>query len=325
MLALPIPARGGDGYFDLDLEFVSGPEPIARNIPGFHFPHLCHARKDGFNFWAYFIDHSGLGNEVGLARSNDGLNFEYVGRVIERGADFDSAQASFADVALGPQNEFHALYEGKRGGSSDLNTVCWAVSRDGRNFDKMGPVIAPNNAYAKRYHPNVPRADFATVDVGTPTLVWDQEWHVYFHGFTGRQVKMGYAHGPSLDALEVNPQPIIDNTREVDSGTVGSRTNIINGLGGWRYMAYEQCTYNMWGSTRFEHCWWSAGLARAREYGGPWHKMNGILLPRQGNGPGNSYRGMAYEPNALLEDGDKLWIFYRNVDGNTNRIGIGGL
>lgn len=323
LAAVGMPALAAGG-FDKEFNFIRGPEPVGRNIYAFHFPHFCHLHDDGYWLWAYFIDHSqGSHNDVGLARSKDGLHFDYYGKVLTKGDYFDDAQASFPDVAIGPDGLLHMLYEGKRA-DGDVNTVCHATSHNGVDWVKQGPIIIPDNWQARKHYGNLPTpGQFARVDVGTPTLVWDGEYHVYFHGFSGSRVQIGYAHGSSLDSLECLESPIIRNG-DLDSGTCGSRTNIINGTDGFRYMAFEISTHEKWGPQRFEHCWWGGTVARAKDYAGPWQKLNGVLLPRNGTGPGGLNRGMAYEPNVLLQDGERTYLYYRNPAGSTNRVGVRG-
>lgn len=325
LAAVGMPALAAGG-FDKEFNFIRGPEPVGRNIYAFHFAHFCHLHDDGYWLWAYFIDHSqGSHNDVGLARSRDGLHFDYYGKVLTKGDYFDDAQASFPDVAIGPDGLLHMLYEGKRA-DGDVNAVCHATSHNGIDWIKQGPIIIPDNWQARKRYGNLPTpGKMAAVDVGTPSLVWDHEWKVFFHVFDGRRVRMAFASGNDLEHLRCAEEPILDNTRKVDSGTIGARSNIINGLDGYRYMVHEVSTYDKWGPNRFEHCWWGSSVARAKDYAGPWEKWNGgAILPRDGTGPGGLYRGMAYEVSAVLQDGDKAWIYYRNPSGTTNRVAVRG-
>lgn len=281
----------------------SRPERVGRGIEQFHFPHLV--EKDGL-YYAYFIDHTGGSeNDVGLAISSDGVNFEYQGKVLTKGAEFDDAQASFPGVAYdGETKTWYMLYEGKRAGD-DQNSVCLATSQDGRHWEKQGPIIRPGDA-----------GPVSNIDVGTPTLFKENGvWHVYFHTFAddGR-VRIGYASGKSLTDLTVKQGPLLDTDASgLEAGTVGARSNVIK-VGDYYYMAYETCeAYTDFGQAR-----WGTNLARAKSPEGPWEKMDGPLLKNKGIGFG------ADGPELLVQDG-KIYLYYRYGGNNTARVELTGL
>lgn len=280
-------------------------QDVNADVEQFHFPHLV--QKDGLTY-AYFIDHShGSENDVGLAVSKDGVNFQYQGKVLRKGPEgFDAEMASFPAVQYdGETNTWYMLYEAKAD-HDDLNQVCLATSPDGRNWTKHGPVIKPGDA-----------GEISAVDVGTPTMFKENgQWHVYFHTLAkdGR-VRMGYAHGQDLEHLSVKQGPLLDvDSQGIEGGTVGARSNVVK-VGDFYYMAYEVCSPD----TDFHRAQWGTNLARAANPGGPWFKMAGgpVLV--------NDRPGMGMDgPELSLQDG-KLYLYYRHGANATARVELSGL
>lgn len=280
-------------------------QAVGAGIEQFHFPHMV--EKDGA-YYAYFIDHTGGSqNDVGLATSTDGVNFEYQGKVLTKGeSGFDAAQASFPAVQYDSETGlWYMLYEAKAD-HDDINSVCLATSTDGVTWEKKGPVISPGDG-----------GEFSKVDVGTPTMFKeDGQWHVYFHGLAddGR-VRIGYARGADLENLQVTSGPLLDTDAEgMEAGTVGARSNVVK-IGDWYYMAYEVCSP----VKKFENAQWGTNLARAASPNGPWQKLDGGPLIT------NSEEGMGMDgPELLLQD-DELYLYYRYGGNSTARVQVSGL
>lgn len=290
-------------YFRAEIE-LSESEQVGGNIEQFHFAHII--EKDG-TYYAYFIDHSqGSENDVGLATSSDGVNFEYQGKVLTKGeSGIDAAQASFPSVQYDSETQtWYMLYEAKAD-YDDLNTVCLATSSDGVNWSKQGAVISPGDG-----------GEFSQVDVGTPTLLKeDGTWHVYFHGLASDgRVRIGHASGTDLQNLSVDQGAILDvDDSGLESGTVGARSNVVK-IGDYYYMAYEACT----AVTQFEGAQWGTNLARATSLDGEWEKLDGELLE-------NTETGMGMDGPELLVQDDKLYLYYRYGGNSTARVEISGL
>jgi len=292
----------GGSRFDINLSH-SKPERVGRGIEQFHGAHLV--EKDGL-YYAYFIDHTGGSqNDVGLAISSDGVNFDYQGKVLTKGAEFDDAQASFPGVAYDEDSQtWYMLYEGKRS-EGDVNSVCLATSQDGVNWDKQGPIISPNDA-----------GSVSNIDVGTPTLFKENgTWHVYFHTFANDgRVRIGYASGDDLKNLTVKQGPLLDTDASgLEGGTVGARSNVVK-AGDYYYMAYEVCE----GYTDFSQARWGTNLARAKSPDGPWEKMEGSVIKTKNKGFG------ADVPELLAQDG-KVYLYYRYGGNDTARVELRGL
>lgn len=288
--------------FDLNLS-RSKAERVGRGIEQFHGAHIV--EKDGL-YYAYFIDHTdGSENDVGLATSADGVNFDYKGKVLTKGAEFDDAQASFPSVTYDQDSQtWYMLYEGKRA-DGDVNSVCLATSKDGINWDKHGPIINPNDA-----------GSVSNIDVGTPTLFKENgTWHVYFHTFANDgRVRIGYASGEELQNLTVKQGPLLDTDASgLEGGTVGARSNLVK-VGDYYYMAYEVCE----GYTDFSQARWGTNLARAQSPDGPWEKMDGPVLKTKDKGFG------ADVPELLVQDG-KVYLYYRYGGNDTARVELKGL
>lgn len=279
-------------------------EEVGRGVESFHFPRIV--EKDGV-YYGYFIDHSaGGGYEVGLATSTDGVNFDYQGKVLTKGDDFDAEQASFPSVSYDDDTgKWYMLYEGKSA-EGDVNTVCLAESDDGLNWQKKGPIIKPGDA-----------GKLSDVDVGTPTMFKENgTWHVYFHTYASDgRVRMAYGSGDSLDNLTISREPILDvDKRGIEGGTVGARSNVVK-IGEYYYMAYEVSS----AAKDFSQADWGTNLARAKSPGGPWEKMEGGPLLT------NDEKGFGSDGPELLVQDDKLFLYYRQSDNTTARVEIKGL
>lgn len=305
---------------DLDLDLFGrapekgDPEQVGGDIEQFHFPHFV---IDGNNISAYFIDHSGgVENEVGLATSKDGVNFEYRGKVLRRDRWYDRLQATFASVYWAG-GKYHMLYEAKAD-IGDINSVCHADSDDGVNWTKSGPVIRPSCPEADDRMEGVPTpgSSLAPLDVGTPTLQYDGEkWHVYYHATDRKnRVRIGYASGPTLGKLSVQNVPALDLGEGEETGTVGWRSNIVQ-MGDWHYMAYE------WASdptkntpNTYEKSRWGTSLARAASPSGPWQKSPHNPLLRNGN------IGFGMDGPELAVIRNRLYLYYRWERNTTWRV-----
>lgn len=288
--------------FDINLSH-SKPQQVGRDVYQFHGAHMV--EKDGM-YYAYFIDHNnGSENDIGLATSSDGVNFDYQGKVLTKGAEFDNTQASFPGVAYDADSQtWYMLYEG-RSADGVVNSVCLATSVDGVNWDKHGPIISPNDA-----------GGISSIDVGTPTLFKENgTWHVYFHTFgEDLRVRMGYASGDDLKNLTIMQGPLLDTDASgLEGGTVGARSNVVK-VGDYYYMAYEVCeAYSYFSQAR-----WGTNLARATSPDGPWEKMEGPVIKTKKRGFGTDV------PELLVQD-DKIYLYYRYGDNNTARMELKGL
>jgi predicted GH43/DUF377 family glycosyl hydrolase len=277
-------------------------QQVGGDIFQFHNPKFV--EKDG-TIHAYFIDHSEDDQfNVGLATSQDGVSWEYQGKVLTKGEEFDSEIASFPAVAYDQASEtWYMLYQGRNAANED--TICLATSADGREWEKHGPVIQPGDA-----------GWVSAVDVGTPTLHKEGDtWHVYFHALAedGR-VRMGHASGGDLAGLSVDEGAVLDVDSEgAESQTVGNRSRIFQ-RDGWYYMVYESAandTYSKDGAT------WGLNLARAQSLDGPWQKLDGPLLQNPDNGFGHD------GPEVLEADGG-LYVYYRGEENTTWRVKLEG-
>ncbi len=297
----PISTYQGD-RFSQRIE-LGQPVYVGNNIDQFHFPHII--QKDG-TYYAYFIDHSdGSPNDVGLATSKDGVNWDYKGKVLKKGEQFDALQASFPAVQYDRDTDtWYMLYEAKAA-EDDVNSVCLATSKDGLSWTKQGPVIQPGDA-----------GEISDVDVGTPTMFKENgTWNVYFHTYAddGR-VRIGYASGPSLDRLQVRQGAILDvDPSGIEGGTVGARSNVVK-AGGWYYMAYEVCSP----TKEFSDAQWGTNLARAKSPDGPWEKMDGPLISRDTPGFGED------GPELVARD-DGVYLYLREGGNRTQMRKLTGL
>ncbi|MBF0169589.1 MAG: hypothetical protein HQK87_00625 [Nitrospinae bacterium] len=321
-LALPRCGGSSGDSFNPDAPFdhsiaVGPAERVGAAIDGFHFPHFA---WDGPLLRGWFIDHTdGSENDVGYVTSSDGVTFAFCGKVLLKGEWYDRLQASFPAVAQ-VDGTWHMLYEGKAA-VEDINSVCWATSSDGTTWEKRGPAIRPDDDPSRLLMPGVPTpgADYADVDVGTPTLYHDgSRWHVWYH-MTKREpwsVRIGYATGQRLDALTCQPTPFLDLIEAWESGTVGARSSVVK-VGNWYYMAYEWATalpVTPERSPRFESSWWGTSILRSAYIDRGWKRWSGNPLLE------NPTLGFGYDGPELLVEGDRLYLYYRGENNTTWRV-----
>ena len=101
----------------------------------------------GDNWWLYHsvIDEKLLG--VGIARSDDGENFEYIGKIpLTLDCEKHGIGAPGAIIYGGKIHLFYQTY-----GNGKLDAICHAVSEDGINFEKIGKteVFAPRKPWTE--------------------------------------------------------------------------------------------------------------------------------------------------------------------------------
>ncbi len=314
------PVNEGDNAFTDDITL--GPsERVAEDIQHFHFPHFVAHPNTGL-LYTYFIDHSGdFDNEVGLATTSDGLNFNYRGKTLQRDEWYDLYQASFASVHV-TGGVWYMLYEGKDL-YSDMNTVCLATSSNGENWEKQGPIIRPYGVGALTLGTSMPNpGGLGDADVGTPTFFYENGlWHVYFHMTDADEwkVRIGYAYGSDLTALTVSQQALINVQDGFYNGTAGYRSNIIY-KNGWYYMAYEISSHPAI-TLDFADAWWGTTIAKSRTPGDNWRIWEkGPLLQ-------NPVTGYGYDGPELLDIDGSLYLYYRvsDPDNITYRTKLSGL
>lgn len=264
-----------------------------------HFPDMIY--KDG-QYWAYYITYqtnTGKGG-VGLAVSDDGVNWKDEGCVLQPNEDYDCNGAYFAGVWLDDDGTFYLTYECKGGEETEYGTlenVALATSVDGIHWTKEGVILYKN--------PEIP---WQAANVGTPDLYKkDDTWYLFFHGFDFVDCQIGVAYGKDLHNLTVVPEPIIpteDNTPY--SGTTGRRDVIF--VDGYYYMVYEVST-DQAEEGGYNGAYWTHMFARSKDLI-TWETIEAPLLT-QTNADGSAKPGMGYDGPCWMIIGRHIYVYMR--------------
>lgn len=265
---------------------------------GFHFPDIVY--HDG-RYMAYYITYrttTGKGG-VGLAVSDDGMNWTDGGCVIQPGEDYDCNGTYFAGVWVDDDGTFYLAYECKGGADTEYGTlenVALAVSDNGVDWTKKGIILyADHNVWWQK------------ANVGTPELykVGDM-WYLFFHGFDYTDCRVGVAYGKSLYDLTVVSEPILttqDNA--LWSGTIGRRDVIY--CNGYYYMVYEISTDQSTGG--FASSQWTHMFARSKDLV-HWETTSGPQLTQRRSGFG-------YDGPCWMVVNNELYVYMREGHSTT--------
>ena len=264
-----------------------------------HFPDIIYVNGQ---YWAYYICYktiSGKGG-VGLAISDDGVNWEDMGCVLQPGADYDCEGAYFAGVWLDDDGTFYLTYECKGGANTEYGTlenVALATSRDGIVWEKEGVILYKNTEW-----------DWQAANVGTPDLYKkDGVWYLYFHGFDYIDCQVGVAYGEDLHNLTVLPEPILRTEDDTAySGTVGRRDVIY--VGGYYYMVYEVST-DQAEEGGYNGAYWTHMFARSKDLI-HWETIGEPIIT-QTNSDGSQKTGMGYDGPCWMIIGRHIYVYVR--------------
>lgn len=264
-----------------------------------HFPDMIYYNNQ---YWGYYITYktkTGKGG-VGLAVSDDGVNWTDKGCVLQPSEDFDCNGAYFAGVWLDDDGTFYLTYECKGGEETEYGTlenVALATSEDGINWTKEGVILYKNH-----------ESPWQTANVGTPDLYKkDDTWYLFFHGFNYTDCQIGVAYGEDLHNLTVVPDPIIpteDNT--LYSGTTGRRDVIY--VDGYYYMVYEVST-DQAPEGGYNGAYWTHMFARSRDLI-TWETIKAPILT-QTNADGSAKPGMGYDGPCWMIIGKHIYVYMR--------------
>ncbi len=272
-----------------------------------HFPDMIYYNDQ---YWGYYITYkteTGKGG-VGLAVSDDGINWKDKGCVLQPDEDYDCNGAYFAGVWLDDDGTFYLTYECKGGEETEYGTlenVALATSEDGINWTKEGVILYKN--------PEIP---WQTANVGTPDLYKEGDtWYLFFHGFDFVDCQIGVAYGKDLHNLTVVPDPIIpteDNT--LYSGTTGRRDVIY--VDGYYYMVYEVST-DQAEEGGYNKAYWTHMFARSRDLI-TWETIEAPILT-QTNADGSAKPGFGYDGPCWMIIGKHIYVYMR-VSNKTTAV-----
>ncbi|MBO4421998.1 MAG: hypothetical protein J5879_01060 [Clostridia bacterium] len=292
-----------DGLFTGKTKEVKDNETVIGLDFNMHFPDFVYV--DG-QYRAYYIcyrTNTGKGG-VGLAISNDGVDFTDMGCVIQPDADYDMNGAYFAGAWYDKEDgKTYVAYECKGGEKTSYGTlenVALAVSADGVDFEKEGVIIKRD------------QRPWQSANVGTPDLYKDGDtWYVFFHGFDYKTCQIGVAYGKDLHELTMVKNPIIPTKKNtLWSGTTGRRDIIY--VGGWYYMVYEIST-----EQPYDSACWTHKFARSKDLI-KWETTGDPLL-RQTDDNGAEIHGFGYDGPCFCIIGDHIYVYYRSYQNSTAR------
>ena len=264
-----------------------------------HFPDITYHNGQ---YWAYYITYrtaSGKGG-VGLAVSDDGLNWTDHGCVIQPDQIYDSYGTYFAGVWL-EDGIFYLVYECKGAPNTPytLENVALAVSEDGIHWQKKGIIVKRSGT------------GWQKANVGTPDLykVGDT-WYVTYHGFDYVDCVVGIAYGTDLMNLKVvTNKPIIKTSSGTPySGTIGRRDIIY--CDGYYYMVFEISTDQVNGN--YNGSQWSHMFARSTDMFS-WELCSGPLITQ-------ATAGMGYDGPCWMVVDNELYVYVRDRDNSTTAI-----
>lgn len=264
-----------------------------------HFPDMIYYNDQ---YWGYYITYkteTGKGG-VGLAVSDDGINWKDQGCVLQPSEDFDCNGAYFAGVWLDDDGTFYLTYECKGGEETEYGTlenVALATSEDGINWTKEGVILYKN--------PEIP---WQTANVGTPDLYKkDDTWYLFFHGFDYVDCQIGVAYGKDLHNLTVVPEPIIPTEDDtLYSGTTGRRDVIY--VDGYYYMVYEVST-DQAEEGGYNNSYWTHMFARSRDLI-TWETIEAPIIT-QTNADGSAKPGFGYDGPCWMIIGKHIYVYVR--------------
>ncbi len=287
-----------NGLFTGDTQETMAMKDMGKDFK-MHFPDIIYVNGQ---YWAYYICYktvSGKGG-VGLAISDDGVNWKDMGCVLQPGEDYDCNGAYFAGVWLDDDGTFYLTYECKGGEETEYGTlenVALATSKDGITWEKEGVILYHNEEW-----------DWQTANVGTPDLYKkDGVWYLFFHGFDYIDCQVGVAYGEDLHDLTVLTEPIIRTEDDTPySGTVGRRDVIY--VGGYYYMVYEVST-DQAEEGGYNQAYWTHMFARSKDLI-HWETIEAPIVT-QTNADGSAKPGFGYDGPCWMIIGKHIYVYVR--------------
>ena len=266
-----------------------------------HFPDIAYVNGQYYAYYITYATKTGKGG-VGLAISNDGLNFENQGCVIEPDQDYDRNGAYFAGVWL-DNDTFYLAYESKGDDKSSygiLENIALATSNNGINWNKQGVILYRN------------QNNWSKANVGTPDLYKiGNIWYLTFHGYDYDDCQIGVAYGADLKKLTINNVPIIPTENNtLHSGTTGRRDIIY--INGWYYMVYEISTDKPYSNAK-----WSHQFARSKDMI-HWTSIETPLLIQK-NDDNTPKNGFGYDGPCWVIVDDNIYVYFRDTNNSTTR------
>lgn len=207
-------------------------------------------------YWTYYIKGFNGHLGIGLALSDDGIQFTDQGMVLSVGSvgAVDSNYASFPGVWY-ENGTFYLVYEAAGDGAKGYNgDIGLATSTDGKNFVKQGIILWHNTS------------GWESVNIGTPSLYKENGvWYLHYHGYDGNTCQIGLASGTDLMHLtKSSANPIIKSVPgSPQAGTAGRRGIVKSGSR--YYMAYEVSGPKLPGVGSFQGAAWSTSLASSSD------------------------------------------------------------
>ena len=264
-----------------------------------HFPDMVYVNGQYMAYYICYKTKNGKGG-VGLATSEDGVNFTDHGCVIQPDQDYDRNGAYFAGVWFDTEDDtFYIVYECKGDGETSYGTlenVALATSDDGINWTKEGIIVKRDTQ------------TWTSANVGTPDLYKaDGVWYVYFHGFDYKTCQVGVAYGEDLFHLKMVDKPILPTEpNTLWAGTTGRRDIIY--VDGYYYMVYEISTEQA-PDGGYNSSYWTHMFARSDDLI-HWESVSAPLI-RQTTDNGEFKNGFGYDGPCWCIIGKHIYVYFR--------------
>ena len=249
---------------------------------------------DGSTFKMYYAGYNGFNYQIGLANSNDKINWTRHASVpvLNYGTpgSWDSRYVSQPSVIL--ENGIYKMwYTGWSGGGLETFKIGYAISGNGTNWDKydFNPVLSASTI-----------GNWDPQGVFSPSvLFYNGLYHMWFTGQKGTAKAIGYA--TSVDGINwnwYNGNPVLDgDTGEWDHDVAHCEVLYIGGNFVMLYTGFNGDTARI-------------GYARS-ENGILWEKYSGNPVLKTGL---NSWEQLAVDEPDLFYDSTYLHMWYSGFD-----------
>ncbi len=257
---------------------------------------------DGSNFKMYYSGYNGFNYQIGLANSDDKINWTRHASVpvLDYGTpgSWDSRYVSQPSVIF--ENGIYKMwYTGWSGGGLETFKIGYAISSNGTNWDKydFNPVFSASTI-----------GNWDPLGVFSPSVIFRNGiYHMWFTGHNGSEMAIGYA--TSVDGINWNwyqGNPVLEGEPGKWDEEAG-HCEVLQ-IGGYFLMWY----------TGFKADTSSIGYAQSTD-GINWDKYSGnpvlTTVP-------NSWEQLAIDEPNVLYDSSYLHMWYSGFDsGNHSQIG----
>ena len=261
-------------------------------------PSVALCLRDNY-VWAYFTGHNGGTQRIGLACSQDGVNFIRKGVIIPLGASGASDDyAVWYPSVVWVGNYCYLYYTGLP--SSPRGNVSLAVSKDGINFTKKGHILIDGAS-----------GDYDELATGFPSIVYKDNIFYLYYGGESASYDTRICVATSKDGENFTKKGVVipqGGSGEWDSTQIYSAKAIV----------YGEYVFLLYNASEYSAAYYNfIGLAVSKD---------GINFVRKGpirlHGTSGDYDD-SYQLGlgAIIKD-NCFWIYHYAHDGSTSRMGV---